>query len=268
MPKRLQLLCIYLGGFLGPFLGQSLVAILPDVAASFDITVQAAAFGITAFLLPFSITMLFSSRLVHGRRLDRIVLLAYVVMATGAIVLAVSDSWPTFVIVYAAMGIANAFTLPLLQTILKSVTPPDELATAISTYAAMQSLGLLSAPLVSGVLADVTNWQYVYFLVAAVLLVILIIRLPQAHPRGGAPAEAGQTPFVALAVYCLCCFAIGFGVIGVGTLVALRANTQMGLSATGAGLVVACGGTAAFLFVRFVGRFADHHGVKRCSSTR
>ncbi|NLZ57154.1 MAG: MFS transporter, partial [Corynebacterium sp.] len=69
---------IYIGGLIGPFSGQSIAVILPDVAHTFDISLEQAAFTMAAYLFPFATLMLFSTRLVRNLRPRQVILWAYV----------------------------------------------------------------------------------------------------------------------------------------------------------------------------------------------
>lgn len=64
--RALQTRMVYLGGLIGPFASQSLVAVVPEFAATFDKPVQHASFAVTAYMITLASTMLFSSALVRN----------------------------------------------------------------------------------------------------------------------------------------------------------------------------------------------------------
>ncbi|AGF71962.1 MFS transporter [Corynebacterium halotolerans] len=261
--KKTQQAAILAGGFLGPFTGQSLAVILPQFADSFGITLGQAALTMSFYLFPFATLMLFSTWLVRRISPTKVVLTAYTVVLSAAVILTITPVWWLFLITFALAGSANAFTMPVLQIILKRTTPPEKLGSALGTYATMQSLGLLSAPLVSG-LASVVNWRLTYVLVAVVALFIVVVQVPYlpAQPVDDG-ADTGRRFFSwAEIIHMLTCFAIGFGLIGMSFLVALHVGEAFGLGSVGRGLVVMCGGLGAFLLVRAVGRAADAAGAR------
>ena len=149
--KKLRLITIYLGGFIGPFAGQSIAVILPNVAESFSITLEQAALTMSAYLFPFATVMLGSTRIVRRFRPRRVILTAYLFTLVGSAICILSPTWIPFLLGFMVMGVANAFTLPIFQVMLRQLMPPNELGAALGTYAAMQSLGLFSAPLIAGV---------------------------------------------------------------------------------------------------------------------
>lgn len=261
--KRSQQAAILVGGFLGPFTGQSLAVILPQFADSFGITLGQAALTMSFYLFPFATLMLFSSWLVRRLSPSKVVLTAYAVVFCAAVVLTVTPVWWLFLIAFAVAGSANAFTMPLLQIILKRTTPPEQLGRVLGTYATMQSLGLLSAPLVSG-LASVVSWRLTYVLVAVFALFIVMVKVPFLPAEDATPTAGARRRFFSWTelIHMLTCFAIGFGLIGLSFLVALHVGDEFGIGAVGRGLVVMCGGLVAFLFVRAVGTAADVVGAR------
>ena len=57
-------------------------------------------------------------------------------------------------------------------------------------------------------------------------------------------------------------FVVGIGIIGVGFMTSLHVGEQFNLDATARGLVVMCGGLAAFFASRKIGDMADKFGVR------
>lgn len=260
---------ILLGGFIGPFTGQALAVILPEFAGSFDVSVSRAAATMAVYLYPFAAMMLISGRLVRNFRPDKVILVAYAVTLPMALLLLITPSWSLFAVAYAIIGVANAFTTPVLQNLLRAITPPERLGQALGTYAAMQSLGMLSAPLLGG-LSTLVNWRLTFLVTAAVAAYVLIVRLPVVAPPGsgssGSPGAGGaedldKVRLVPVAVHMATGFVVGCGVIGMGFLTSLYVGDEFGLGPVGRGLVVMAGGTAAFLASRAIGNFADRHGA-------
>lgn len=254
---------VYLGAFIGPFSAQSVAVILPDVAETFSISVDQSALAILVYLLPFATLMLVSSRLVRSVRPRRVITTAYAVTFLGALTCALTSSWTVFLVGFLTMALANAFTLPVLQVILKQTVPAGRLGSAMGIYVAMQSLGLLSAPLVSGLAARV-DWQTVYVVVLAAAAWILIVGVPDTGP----PSDRGRSgrnpvPWRPTLLFILCSLVVGFSVFGLPAVASIHLEVRFDLDSTGRGLVVMCGGLAAFLFARFFGSLADRAGAGR-----
>ncbi|QGU04093.1 MFS transporter [Corynebacterium comes] len=261
MKQKLQLGAILVGGFVGPFTGQALAVVVPEFAATFDVSVARAAATMTVYLFPFAAMMLISGRLVRRFQPHRVVSAAYAVTLPMALLLLVTPSWGLFAAAYATIGVANAFTTPVLQNLLRAITPPEKLGQALGTYAAMQSLGMLSAPLVSG-LSSLITWRLTFLVTAAAAAYILIVRLPVVPPPAQADdTTAGRVRVVPTLTHMVTSFVVGCGVIGLGFMTSLHVGEVFDLGPVGRGLVIMAGGAAAFLASRKIGAMADRYGV-------
>ena len=260
MRQKLQLGAILVGGFVGPFTGQALAVVVPEFAETFDVSVARAAATMTVYLLPFAAMMLVSGRLVRRFHPHRVILAAYAVTLPMALLLLATPSWTLFAAAYATIGVANAFTTPVLQNLLRAITPPDKLGQALGTYAAMQSLGMLSAPLVSG-LSSLVTWRLTFLVTAAAAAYVLLVRLPVVPPPGRSGGAAGRVRVLPTLIHMGTSFIVGCGVIGLGFMTSLHVGDAFGLGPVGRGLVIMAGGAAAFLASRRIGAMADRHGV-------
>ncbi|QGU06845.1 Major Facilitator Superfamily protein [Corynebacterium occultum] len=260
--KKLQIGAIYVGGFVGPFTGQALAVVLPEFAETFDITVAQAALTISAYLFPFATMMLFSGRLVRKIPPHKVILTAYAVTLPFALALLITPSWFFFLLCFAVIGIANAFTTPVFQMMLRELTPPESLGSALGTYAAMQSLGMLSAPLISG-LSTLVSWRLAFLATILTSAFILLVRVPVVPSPDSSPQRVtGQIQWGPVGVQMFSSFVVGIGVMGLGFLAALYVGDEFGLGPVGRGLVIMCGGTAAFLTARPIGGLADRYGTR------
>lgn len=260
--KKLQLAAILVGGFVGPYTGQALAVVLPEFAETFGISVSQAAWTISAYLFPFSAMMLISGRLVRGVQPHKVVWAAYAVTLPMALLLLVTPSWPLFLLCYATIGVANAFTTPVLQNILREIAPPSALGKALGTYAAMQSLGMLSAPLVSG-LSSLVSWRLTFLVTAGAAAFVLLARLPAVPAPAASPQKVtGRVEWLPTSIHMLTGFIVGVGIIGLGFLTSLQVGEVFGLGPVGRGAVVMCGGAAAFLASRKIGDMADRYGAR------
>lgn len=261
--RKLQIAAIYVGGFIGPFTGQALAVVLPEFSGSFDISVSQAALTMSVYLFPFATVMLFSGRLVRGLPPHKVVLGAYAVTLPVAVALLFTPSWILFLVCFAIIGIANAFTTPVLQVMLRELTPPESLGSAFGTYAAMQSLGMLSAPLISG-LATLVTWRLAFLVTVLTSAFILLVRVPVVPAPNASPQQvAGKVRWSVVGVQMFSSFVVGTGILGLGFLAALYVGEEFGIGPVGRGLVIMCGGAAAFLTARPIGRLADRHGTRR-----
>ncbi|AWB84936.1 MFS transporter [Corynebacterium liangguodongii] len=259
-PHRLRYLCILVGGFLGPFAGQSLAVVLPEFAADFGITLTQASLTMTAYTFPFAAMLLFSSSLTRNLSPVLVARVAFVIIAVCAVILILSPTWWVFLAAYILAALCNAFTLPSLQLILTRITPAERLGAALGSYAAMQSFGLLSAPLFAGAVVSVASWRWIYLILVAVPLFIVLIGLPDAPPS--------RTPRGSFAVSwsfvrgCFTLLVVGLCTMGMGFVLALHVGELFAASPLARGFIVMVGGLSSFLFSSRVGGLADTRGPR------
>lgn len=259
--KQMRVGMLYVGGFVGPFAAQSLAAVIPDIAVTFDKTVQEAAFAVTAYMIPFATTMLFSTAIVHRFSPHKVVRIAYATTLIGAIICMFAPSWRIFIGGILVMSLSNAFTLPILQVIIREVTHPDKLGGALGRYFAMQSLGNCAAPLVAG-FAAIVNWQLFYLAVIAVALAMVVIGVPEI----GTLAKNSSTEKVAwppMIVHILTILAVGMSIIGMGAVLTIHLESVFSMPAAQRGFVIMAGGLAAFFFAGRIGGAVDTYGALR-----
>ena len=250
------------GGFIGPFLGQSIAVVLPEFAADFGITLHQASLTMTAFMLPFATTMLFSTYLVRNLEPAKVVRCGFCVIALAAVVLALTPKWWLFVVAFFVAALANAFTSPLLQVILKSMTPEAQLGKALGTYQAMQSCGLFAAPLLAGLSVQFASWRAMYVVLFFLALTIAVVGLPATPPAGASGPRDGRWLSWPVVRASLTLLTIGTCVIGFGFLLALYVGDRFDADPTLRGVVVMAGGFTSFIFARWVGSLADRLGAR------
>lgn len=250
------------GGFIGPFQGQSIAVVLPEFAADFGITLRQASLTMTAFLMSFATAMLFSTYLVRNLQPAKVVRCAFGVIALAAVVLALTPKWWLFVVAFIAAALANAFTSPLLQLILKAMTPEDELGKALGTYQAMQSCGLFSAPLLAGLSVQFASWRAMYVVLFFLALTIVVTGLPSTPPAGAGGPRGGRLLSWPVVRASLTLLTIGTCVIGFGFLLALYVGDRFDADPALRGVVVMAGGFTSFIFARWVGSLADRFGAR------
>lgn len=252
---------LYAGGFLGPFGGGMLVALIPSVASDLDTSVGLVAAAITAYMVPFAVLQLVSGTLGERIGAGRVVRAGYVAYGAAALGCAFAPSIGLFIGGRAIMGAANAFLSPLLLAALSDKVPSAVLGRSVGTFASAQVAGLTLAPVLGGAVGEL-SWRLAFGLVAAVsaALALVPLGLPRARDRARpAPSmRALANRWIALIASAACCGYLGFTAIGF--VVALVATQQFGLGPAASGLVVAAYGLGGILLGRVGGIVADRTG--------
>jgi len=261
--ERLARAALYLGGFLGPFGGGVIVVLVPELQAAFNASTGEVTAGLTVYLLPFAALQLVSGTI--GERLGRAPTIrwAFVVYAAASFGVALAPAIVPFLALRAVQGAANAFTTPLLLATLAEATPTERLGRSMGTFAAVQTAGLVMAPLCGGLLGAIEP-RLAFAVPGLVALLLAAAPLPGA---AGALRETRARLRDAFTRRSTAIATAGFlaylAINGVSFLVALRAADRFGLDATERGLLLAGFGFAGMFAGRPAGGLVDRVGSRR-----
>lgn len=252
---------LFIGGFIGPFGGQLVSTMLPEVAAGLNVSIEVASTALTAYLFPFAGLMLISGTLAErfGRR--RTVRLAYLAYVLASLVCALAPNFELFLLGRVLQGAANAFTTPVLIGALADAVPPERLGRALGVYGSMQAFGQAMAPLAGG-FAAALDYRIGFLVVAAVAAVLFFLPPPDAARQPAGATGRFRSLFTGqLALACLVAGLAYLTTTGIILLVALFGRDEFGLAPGPAGLVVAAFGLAGLLTGRRSGGLLDRWGV-------
>ena len=252
---------LYAGGFLGPFGGAMLIAIIPNVAEGLDTSVTLVALAITTYMVPFALLQLVSGTLAERLGARRVVRGAYVAFGLAALVCAFAPDIWSFLAARAAMGAANAFLSPILLAALSEVVAPEVLGRTVGTFAAWQTAGFTFAPAIGGGLGEV-SWRLAFGAVAVAAFALAIPRRSlggfERSPGGEATLRALLNRWIALLSAKALLGYLGFTAIGF--VLVLVAAEEFGLSSAARGLLVAGYGLGGILLGRYAGGVVDRVG--------
>lgn len=247
---------------MGPFGGGIVLVMLPELTEAFSIPLTQGSWFATAYVIPFSLLMLVSGTIGTRFGRARVVRMAFGLYALASLLCAVASTNWMFLVGRALQGTANAFTSPLLATLVVSLVPKERFGRTMGIYVGVQAVGHSLAPLVGGISADID--YRIAFVASGVVAVLLALAIPK--PKSEAPAKKikwrdlmnlrlGQSALVA--------FGAQTAAAGMLLVAPLLASDRFGLSPTLRGLVVALFGVGGFIAGTLSGRLADRIGVLR-----
>jgi MFS family permease len=260
---RLRRVALYAGGFLGPFGGGMVTVLVPELRDAFGVPTASVSLALTAYLVPFAALQLVSGTLGERVGRARATRAAFAVYAVASLAAAATGAFAVFLAARAVQGAANAFTTPLVLAALADDTPETQLGQAMGTFAAVQTAGVVGAPLVGG-LAGALDYRLAFLAAAAAALALVLVTVPErramatATPVRLADALTPRTRWTAAAA-----FLAYFAITGLGVVVALRAGDAFGLGPSARGLLLAGFGVAGVVAGRPAGDAADRVGAVR-----
>jgi MFS family permease len=253
---------LYVGGFLGPFGGAMLIAVIPNVARGLDTSLGYVAAAITAYMVPFAALQLVSGTLAGRLGARRVVRAGYVLFGAAALACALAPEIWSFLAARAVMGAANAFLSPVLLAALSEVVAPEVLGRTVGTFAAAQTAGLTLAPVLGGALGEV-SWRLGFVVVAVVSAALALPR--QSLGAGERQTDASSASLRALLNRWISLLAakaaLGYlGFTAIGFVLVLVAAEEFGLGSGARGLLVAGYGVGGILLGRYAGTVVDRAG--------
>jgi MFS family permease len=236
--------------------------LVPELRDAFDVPTATVSLALTAYLVPFAVLQLVSGTLGERFGRARATQGAFAVYAVASLVAAVTGAFAVFLAARAVQGAANAFTTPLVLAALADDTPEPQLGRAMGTFAAVQTAGVVCAPLIGG-LAGAVDYRLAFVAAAAVAFLLALVTVPEAHARPETPARVADALTPRTRWTAAAAFLAYFAITGLGVVVALRAGDAFGLGPSARGLLLAGFGVAGVVAGRPAGHAADRVGAVR-----
>ena len=163
---------------------------LPDIADDLDATVNELQWVVEGFLLALASLLLVGGGVADRFGRKKIFLAGFTVFAVSSLLAAVSDSPVQLIGARILMGVSVACIMPPALALMSAIFPPKELPRAIAIWAAIAGLGLAAGPVLGGILIDIADWRWVFFVNIPVVIVAvpLGMRLLPESVRPGTPA--------------------------------------------------------------------------------
>jgi predicted MFS family arabinose efflux permease len=169
-------------------------ALLPRLAAEFNISLGQASYVITFFAVAYGVAQLLFGPL--GDRFGKYLVIAWVCVASAitALLCGLAPDFPALLIARLLAGIAAAAIIPLAMAWIGDVIPYDQRQPVLARFLIGQILGMSSGVFVGGLAADHASWRFPFFVIAVIFVAVSIVlfsvnrRLP-AHARTVREAE-------------------------------------------------------------------------------
>lgn len=176
-PKQL-LYGLLIPAIIMPLTGWMLSVSLPILRDDLAISAEVAAWIITAFSLPFLITMPVYGRLSDGLGKRRLLLLGIVIFSIGSLFVLLSVNLSMLLIGRIIQGIGISGLIPLSLALITEYFPVGERGRAIGTWSTIGPLAGVLGPILAGIIVSRAGWRSAFIpsLFFAVLGLIIIYR--------------------------------------------------------------------------------------------
>jgi MFS family permease len=214
-------------------------------------------------MVPFALLQLVSGTLAERLGPRRVVRGGYIAFGLAALACAFAPNIWAFYGARAVMGGSNAFLSPILLAALSEVAAPEVLGRTVGTFAAAQTAGLMLAPILGGLLGEI-SWRLAFVLVAAVSVVLALPRhtLGTSERPSSANGRASLRSLLNRWIALLATqAALGYlGFTAIGFVLVLVGAEEFGLGSGARGLLIAGYGVGGILLGRYAGTVVDRAG--------
>ncbi|CAL9615272.1 putative MFS-type transporter EfpA [Streptomyces sp. enrichment culture] len=148
---------------------------LPSIQREFGVTAEHLPWVVNAYILAFGSLLLLGGRMgdLWGRR--RVLQLGIAVFIIASLVGGLGQNVTMLVVARAVQGIGAALTAPNALALIATTFPDRRMRDlALSLYGAMSALGIVVGLLLGGVLTDLLNWRWVFFINIPFGLLVLV----------------------------------------------------------------------------------------------
>lgn len=166
----------------------ALGAALPTLARQFHTTPLQLKFALTAYLMTMAVFVPASGWLADRYGARRVFVNAVKIYLLGSLCCGLSDSVSTLVAARVLQGIGGAMMTPVARLIVVATTPRARLVHAMNAFTMPAVVGPLLGPPLAGVLLEVANWRWIFFinlpvgLVGIIAVLRIVPRLRHIHP--------------------------------------------------------------------------------------
>ncbi len=238
-PKNrfLIFLCLLAASIVGSFLTTALSTALPAMIADLNVDVNTGQWVTSGFSLAMGIVMPLTAFLITRFPTKRLFLAGLLLFVVGSVLCAVSGSFIPVMIGRVLQALGSGLTTAMTQVVILTIFPKDQQGTYMGWYGLAVSAAPLVAPTLGGIMVDLWGWRSVFWLVAVVMVVSLVLALIFFEDV----LDTRNTSFDILS-FVLSIFAFGGVTLGLGFI------TSRGLTDPVTIAVLAVGAVGAVLF--------------------
>ena len=238
--KQIVMLAVLVFGTFVTVLNQTVVSpALPSIMSEMNVDAATAQWLTTGFTLVNAIMVPITAFLTDRFTTRRLFLTSMILFTCGTALAAWGPSFPVLLGGRLVQAAGAGILMPLVMTVLMWTFPVDRRGTAMGVFGIVIAFAPAAGPTVAGIIIDQANWHVMFWIIAALCLVVIFF-------AGAVLERGGETnKDVTLDVPSVILSTIGFG----GLLYGLSAIGSYGVTAdSAAGVVI--GAVALVFFFR------------------
>lgn len=137
---------------------------IPHIAGSLGVSVTQATWVITSYAVAEAITVPLSGWLARRFGGQRVFISAYLAFAVLSLLCGLSGTLGMLIAGRVLLGLAGGMIIPLSQTLLLRIFPPEKAAVATIIWAMTTTVAPIAGPILGGTLSDNVGWEWIFFI--------------------------------------------------------------------------------------------------------
>lgn len=163
------------GGFITTLNQTVLTPALPKIMAEMQVTANVGQWLTTVFLLVASVMIPITAFLIEKFTTRRLFMGAMSIFTIGSVLCAASGSFAVILLGRILQAAGAGIMMPLCQTVTMLLVPYEKRGTAMGLIGLVMGLAPAIGPTLSGWVIDVFSWHIMFFLIAALAIIDIIL---------------------------------------------------------------------------------------------
>jgi EmrB/QacA subfamily drug resistance transporter len=173
--KMLLIVAVILGSFVSILNQTILSTALPSIMGYFKITASTVQWLTTAFMLVNAIMIPLSALLLEKISTKKIFMFSMVMFGAGTIMCGFAPSFEFLLIGRIVQAIGAGIMMPLINTVLLMVFPPEKRGSAMGLYGLVVCFAPAVGPTLAGFIIDKWSWHYLFYMLLPIIVLDLIL---------------------------------------------------------------------------------------------
>lgn len=174
---KLMAFALMLGAFVGLFGETALNMALTEIMKQYDITASAAQWLTTGYLLTMAVLIPVSAFLIKWFSTRQLVAASLTISGLGAVLAALSPNFELLLLGRIVQALGTGIILPLMLSVLMVIFPVHKRGIVMGLMGLVITAAPAIGPTASGVIITTIGWTYIFWISAALYILLLIYSL-------------------------------------------------------------------------------------------
>lgn len=218
-----MLAVLYAAGFMAAYNENIINVILVDVMSTFSVSTSTAQWLVTGYMIVTAVVVSITAFLFRRFAIKQLVCAGSLFLIVGAVGCFLAANFPMLLVFRLLQAFGTGIFIPLMMTTVLMVAPKQRLGTFMSIGSCCITFGPALAPVLSGLLATLLGWRFVFVLPAVVVVVIMVLSFALVKNIGEPSRVKLDVPSIVLSALGLTALVFGLNELASALVVALVA---------------------------------------------